>query len=321
MASFTDFDKYFLNLPPLTREKNFNLFWQKAIQDIKKVPLEPELVLDKDKTSARFEVSNLVFKSFLKTPVYATLYNPKVIDNPKVIIIIHDYNDVNSYKNFELDENLAYLFLQLRGHHILQETPVVDPKNKNAKQIVNTPGFITENILDANSYYLKGIYLDTISAIKSLRLNKNLDCSSIGIIGKGLGAAAALFAAAHSKRISALAIDAPAFSNLQISQNISSSVLTKEINNFINHSKLNKNKIKKNLTYFDTINFADKIKCPVLMSIGLKNSFNPAECAFSLFNHLICDKTVEVFPNDGYDAGGEELFKKSIKWIKTIISN
>ena len=37
------FDKYFWNLPELTREEDFEKFWEKSISEIKKIPIEPEI--------------------------------------------------------------------------------------------------------------------------------------------------------------------------------------------------------------------------------------------------------------------------------------
>ncbi len=315
MSAYIEFDKYFLHLPPLSREDDFNLFWNNALIDIKGVPIEPKFDIDVKNCTENFEVNTLIFKSFLKTPTHATLYRPRKTTNPKIIIYIHDYYRPVPISEQNLDKETAFLFLYLRGHHLLNNL------NDNQDETTDAlPAFITENILDTDNYYMKGIYLDIISAIKCLRLDRKIDCSAIGIIGKGLGSAPAIFAACYSDRIKGLFLDSPGFSYLELGQNISHSEYASEINDYISHSRKNKNQIKKNLTYFDTINFADKISCPVLMSVGLKNTLLRPECSFALFNHLQCEKTAEIFPMDGYDAGGSKMFRKGVKWLKKIIN-
>ena len=56
--------------------------------------------------------------------------------------------------------------------------------------------------------------------------------------------------------------------------------------------------------------------CPTLAIVGLKDTMSPPECVMALFNRLQCEKTIEVYPESGNNAGGEEQLKKSVKWLK-----
>ena len=78
--------------------------------------------------------------------------------------------------------------------------------------------------------------------------------------------------------------------------------------------------IKNNLSYFDALNFSDRITCPVLSICGLKDTLSPPECVFGLFNRLKTEKTIEIYPDDGNEAGGENQFQKSVKWLSDTIS-
>ncbi|HDP80454.1 MAG TPA: acetylesterase, partial [Spirochaetes bacterium] len=167
-----------------------------------------------------------------------------------------------------------------------------------------------------DSYYLKALYLDALRVIDVLRLRSDLDCGGVGIIGKGLGAAAAVFAAAHSPRVRALVLDTPSFCYLPLNQNHSTSDTAREINEYIAAHRTRKSAVKKNLTYFDALNFSDMIDVPVMATVGFKDTLSPPQCVFALFNHLICDKTIEVYPDEGNSAGGENQFRKSVAWLK-----
>jgi cephalosporin-C deacetylase-like acetyl esterase len=311
MPASNSFDRFFLNLPPLDKEDDFDEFWSQSIDNLEKTPIEPVLEKADNKSSAIFDSFNIVFKSSGKSNVRGNLLIPGKIKKPRVIIIIPDYNQANKIPYNLLDDGVAYFFMQLRGHELL--------KVNNQKEEQKTPGFMSENLLDKDLYYAKCIYLDTYRITGMLRLLNLLDSSSIGIMGKGFGASAAAFGAAHSDRISCAVLDTPSFCYLQLSQNISKSTASMEINSFISNYKRKKKLIKTNLSYFDSINFSKKIKCPVLATIGLKDNISPPECVFALFNHLHCPKTAEIYPEDGNAAGGENQFKKSILWLKEIL--
>ncbi|MDR3237360.1 MAG: acetylxylan esterase [Spirochaetia bacterium] len=310
--ALTDFDKYFMNFPPFDREDDFIPFWEKAASDIKKIPLELSAQKDKKK-GGRFYFSSLIFRSFMKTQITGELLIPRDAEHPPVIIIVHDYNRRVEINEELLDSDIAYFFIMLRGHSIVNEP--VDDAEKDEIGL----GYLIENILDKETYYVKAVYLDVFRSIDALRLITKLDCSKIGIIGKGLGAAAGLFAAVNSQRVSALVLDTPSFCHLSLSQNKSQDDTAKEINDYISKAKTLKKKVKLNLSYFDALNFSDMVTCPVLATVGFKDIMSPPECVFSLFNHLNCEKTLEIYPDEGNTAGGDSQFRKSIMWIKDKI--
>ena len=51
------------------------------------------------------------------------------------------------------------------------------------------------------------------------------------------------------------------------------------------------------LSYFDTMNLAPEIHCPVLMTVGLQDTVCPPSTVYAVFNHLASErKTMQVFP-------------------------
>jgi len=311
---FGNFDNYFLNLPPLDKKNDFDRFWENAILEIKKIPLEIGLKKNTKITYPGFITYDVTFKGVTKTKIAGELLIPKGKSKPKAIIHIHDYNNTHQYPRQIYNSSAAHFLITLRGHHeiiSMQEGPE-DHKS---------PGYMIENILDKDTYYMRAVFLDVYRSVDMLRLIPELNCSAIGIIGKGLGAAAAVFAGAYSERVAALVLDTPSFCYLSLSQNISTSDATNEINEFTATVKNKKKQIKDILTYFDALNLSDKIRCPVLATVGFKDTISPPECVFGLFNHLLCEKMIEVYPEEGNSAGGDAQFKKSVAWLVEQIRN
>jgi cephalosporin-C deacetylase-like acetyl esterase len=298
-----DFDRFFLHLPPFDREEDFDSFWKGSIAELKKIPIEPSFT---PLNSARspFNRFQVTFRGMIRSAVTGCLLVPAGSRKARAVIIIHDYNRPDPYAGFPLDETTAYFFLRLRGHG-----------ESNGTETEKSPGYMVDSITDINGYYMRGVYLDAYRAIDVLRLNERLDCSAMGLMGKGLGGAAAVFAAANSSRPTALVLDTPSFAYLGESQNVSTSDATAEINEYLSLQRTKKKLIKKNLSYFDAVNFADRVTGPALFTVGFKDTISPPQCVFALFNHLKCDKTIEVYPDDGNDAGGAAQFEKSVQWL------
>lgn len=302
------FDRYFYNLPALSREPDFQKFWEKSIADIRKIPLEPEVNESSKKSTAKFRAYEISYNGFLKTRIRGILYVPKKKEKQRAIIHVHDYNSYPGKGIVKhLNDGTAHLILVLRGHDIIEKRTEEDEKH--------SLGFIVENIIDIDTYYARSVYLDIFRSIDFLRLLDFIDCSKIGIYGKGFGAAAAFFAAVYAGRICAIVMDSPHFCDLPLSQNISQSDTAREINDIINVQKGKKNQIKRNLTYFDIINFSHDLKIPALFVTGLKDLISPAECVLGLFNHIQSEKTIEIYPDDGNEAGGDAQMAKSLNWL------
>lgn len=306
------FDRYFYNLPEINREPDFQKFWEKSIADIRKIPLEPDVHENSKKSTSKFKAFDISYNGFLKTRIRGILYVPKRKEKHKTIIHVHDYNRYPD-KGFlkHLNDTTAHLILILRGHDIIE--------NRTEEDEEHSLGFIVENIIDIDTYYARSVYLDIFRSVDFLRLINSLDCNKIGIYGKGFGAAAAFFTAVYSERIAAIVMDSPLFCDLTLSQNISLSDTAKEINDIINVQKGKKNQIKRNLSYFDIINFSHELNIPALFVTGLKDEISPPECVLGLFNHIQSEKTIEIYPDDGNEAGGDTQKTKSLNWIAVEI--
>ena len=306
------FDKYFMTFPMFDRCDDFFTFWDKSISELKKIPVEPLHVKSKDNRQSGFESFDIRFRSIRKNEIEGKLYTPQ--SSSKTVIIFHDYNETEYYNSFKLDPEFSYLFITLRNHQHIEKKAVI--QNAQKKETVS-PNFFAENIHDKTSYYAGYIYLDALRSVEFIRLFRALSSSDIFIIGRGAGAACAVFTAAYSSRVKAISMDSPALCYLSFSQNHSKNELTSEINKGFAGQK-NKNEIKKNLTFFDCLNFADKINIPVQMSLGLKDVTNHPQSAFALFNRFLTDKTAEIYPDSGYESGGEKQWVKSLDFFKTI---
>ncbi|MCI4140236.1 acetylxylan esterase, partial [Bacillus vallismortis] len=51
----------------------------------------------------------------------------------------------------------------------------------------------------------------------------------------------------------------------------------------------------KTLSYFDIMNLADRLKVPVLMSIGMIDTVTPPSTVFAAYNHLVTEIELKVY--------------------------
>ncbi|GIX41812.1 MAG: hypothetical protein KatS3mg129_1545 [Leptospiraceae bacterium] len=158
------------------------------------------------------------------------------------------------------------------------------------------------------------LILDLLRAIDFIRLNKSIRHDKIAILGRGLGANLATFAAAfrpESVKVLSLERIAPVWFESFIKY--SNSQLAKEYQKII---QLKKNK-KQNTYHFlnEPLYIVDKINIPVLMSVGLEDPEHPAYPAFGFFNLLNCDKSIQIFTDEKQDPDQKKERETSLNFI------
>jgi cephalosporin-C deacetylase len=68
-------------------------------------------------------------------------------------------------------------------------------------------------------------------------------------------------------------------------------------------------KILETMSYFDIKNFAGKIKCPIVMGVGLQDIVCPPHTNFSGYNLITSPKEYYIYPKNGHSLPIKEWFK------------
>lgn len=313
------FDECFASEADLSlAPRDLDKFWNAQIARLKKIPLE---VQTKKKVSRKiFTEQNLAvdFQSIDKYHMHAEFIAPrKLVGKPPLVVIFPDYGkEAVAYKGL-MNAGIAQLVIRLRGHEApkpLHEPAAPGPRKGEKSE--ESYGYFAERILEPAEYYANKIYLDAYRAMEVARLRREIDSSRIGIIGQGVGAAQALFAAAYMQRGEALYLENPAFLNLDQTQNISEADYAREINGAAKGSKKIKQQIKDNLRYFDPVYFAKKISASTAFSINLTNKEAVPHGGFALFHLLQHEKDMFLFTEGDSHALAEEKKKTVLNAVR-----
>lgn len=303
------FDECFQSFPPLPQADNLDGFWKKAIDGLRRTPVDPRQKLMIGKSLGWESVSEVSFASFGGQRLHGYLSIPRKRGRTPAVVSFHDYHD-----SFELDrgfsqEGLARLAIYLRGHEP-HESAAAGPQTPR-------PRFIEAAGLDEpEKSYPYACYLDAIRCVDFLRLNKSIDAAHIGVLGRGFGAALAVFvAAAMEENVRAVALERPGFVWLSRWIEEAGSDAAAEIRALNEQSARARGRIKKSVQYLDALNWSGKLKQPVLCTTGLDDELNPPPLAFGFFNRLQTDKSMEIYTAEQPDPEGKEERKKSLKFL------
>ena len=73
-------------------------------------------------------------------------------------------------------------------------------------------------------------------------------------------------------------------------------------------------KTLRTLSYFDALNFADKIRCPVFLGVGLQDDICPPVTIFAVYNKITGPKEYCIYPEARHWVD-ESHYAKRREWL------
>ena len=289
--------------------------WQKALLQLKKIPVDPKQRLVISRSLGWESQSEVNFQSAGRYRINGILSIPRTRGKVPAVISFHDYREDMEPDRAFGQAGLAHLSIQLRGHADSAETPATPvgaPTEPVAPRLLEQAGL---DPLDESYPFL--CFLDALRSVDFLRLQKSIDHRRLGLLGKGFGAAMAVFTAAVMKEsILAMALERPGFLWLPQWLEDGQSDMVAEVRSLMGttNNRL-RGRIRKNLELMDPLNWSELLKPPVMASIGLEDEENPPRPAFGFFNHLKAEKFMEIYPSEADDPDGREQRKKSVRFL------
>lgn len=286
--------------PPLTKRNDFDKFWEETIEKTKGVSLNPERILY-PYPSPYVSVYSISYNGFDDTRINGWLIIPNFVKKDKLKCIIH-YHGFTGNAGVPSD----YMYWSMMGIAVI----AIDCRGQsgntgNSMKYTSgtTQSVVCMGVLDKYEYYFRAVYMDCIKAIDFACSQEEIDESGIIIEGESQGGALGMAVCALDSRPYLAMVDVPSNSNIEErikGVNGSFSAVTE----YLQIHPENINKVFETLSYFDTMNMADRIKCKMLASAALKDDVCPAIMYFATYNRINAPKEIKLYPFNGHEGGG-----------------
>jgi cephalosporin-C deacetylase len=166
------------------------------------------------------------------------------------------------------------------------------------------PNLLTYNIVDRHTYAYRGFYVDTWRGIDFLLSRPEVDPTRIGVTGTSQGGGLTICTAAMRPEVRAAAAGAPYLCGFMDAIELTHTYPYEEINDYLRLYPERRAAVEETLAYFDGLNFADHISCPIIVNIGLQDNVCPPETGYALFDRIgATDKRLYAYEGHGHDAG------------------
>jgi len=304
--------------PPLTREPDFPAFWAEARAELAAVPVsgEAERVAYPCEAVA---VYTLRYAGWAGQPVTAwyLLPAPFLRAGPRLpaVVVYHGYSasrgTVSDHLHWVM-QGYAVLAVDTRGH--TGDTP--DCSTPAGGQYI---GQMTRGVLDPRGYYYRAVFLEALRAVQWLRQQPEVDPGRIVATGLSQGGGVALAVAALDGSLAAALPDVPFLCHFRRAVDAHFDGPYREIIEYLKRRPEHFERVYRTLSYFDVMNLAPLVRCPVLCSVALLDTVCPPSTVYAAFNHLGGPREMRVYPYSGHEGGGSLQTEEKIRFLKALL--
>ena len=277
---------------PLTREDDFEAFWEETLRALARV--EPEFQMERQagRDSETHEVFEVGMRSLGGVRVRGWYERPKRAGGDRVPALLRVPGYSSSMWPTGDGAKMAYFSFNIRGHGNSQDDVPGEPAN-----------YWIRGLDDHQGYFYQGAYADCVRAVDFLVSREEIDPERIAVTGGSQGGGLSLATAALDPRIAACAPDIPFLCDWVKYFKASS---WPEIDEWIAAKPVRTwETTLRTMSYFDALNLAERVRCPVLLSLGVQDAVCPASTIFSVYNRLAGEREFRAYAEVGHSVPAE----------------
>jgi len=290
-------------------QPDFDAFWDAAKSELASVA--PEYKVTYKQTYGSHLIYDVEMKSIKGKTIKGYLSVPNKTGKFPTIVLSHGFGVTASIPD-RTDDYVVFTY-NIRGMGISTDYSPVDD-------------LFVNGLTDKNTYYYRECYMDALRAVDFVCTRPEVDTNKIFAEGESQGGALTFAIAALDSRILAIAPRLPFLSDFPLYYRIKENVNDIDewpmsvLNQFMAKYSFSSTNTFKNLSYFDIKNLASKIKCPVLMCVGLQDPTCPPSINFAAYNQVTQPKEYMILKNNGHYSDATFITYKDA-WFQKILDN
>lgn len=282
-------------LKPYTQDPaDFDTFWQKNIEEARKTPVSVSSKRVDAYSTDDFDCYLLKLRTDNRHSIYGYLTKPKASGKYPVVLCppgagIKTIKE--PMRNTYYAKN-GFIRLEMEIHGLNPE--MTEEQFKEISTAFSGENGYVENGLDnRDNYYMKHVYTACVRAIDYLTSLPEWDGRNVFVQGGSQGGALSIVTAALDKRVTACVANHPALSDMAGYAEKGRTGGWPHLNR--ENQMLTPQKIE-TLRYYDVVNFARRLTCPVYLTWGYNDNTCPPTTSYIVWNLITAPKESLVTP-------------------------
>lgn len=311
-------------LPPRREQADFDLFWARTVADTAAHPLDARFE-PVESYLETVEVFDVTFAGYGGQLVKGWFLLPRQRQEPLACVV--QFIGYGGGRSFPIDWLLwssagyAHLVMDTRGQgssSLHGDTADNDP---TAHANPHFPGFMTQGILDPQTYYYRRVFMDGVRAVAAAQSHPAVDGERIIVTGGSQGGGITIAVAGLLPGIVKVAMpDVPYLCHFERATAVVDTMPYKEIGRYLMAHRDKVEQVFNTLSYFDGMNFAARARAAALFSVGLMDDICPPSTVFAAYNHYAGPKAICVWPFNQHEGGGSHQAMEKLRFLKATAS-
>jgi cephalosporin-C deacetylase len=305
---------------PLTKALDFEGFWRATLETY--LPTTTDAVLVDYPTPMKYvDVKDVTIAGFNGDPIKGWFLSSRNADSQTPCIIMYDgYGGGRGLPHewlFWVNVGYRVLVMDTRGQGGgFRVSDTADGAYPRASQ---TPGFMTQGILNKDDYYYRRVFVDAVAFVNAALKLPGVNPDRIIVAGGSQGGGICLAAASLSKNVFAAMPDVPFLCNYKKATEMVDTYPYHEITLYCRIHRDKVEQVFSTLSYFDCMNLVTMAKAPAIISIGMHDPVCPPDTIFAMRNHYAGPVSTEIYEYNTHEGGSVAHQLVQAKWLESLL--
>jgi cephalosporin-C deacetylase len=181
------------------------------------------------------------------------------------------------------------------------------------------PGLLTFGVESRDTYSYKGVIADCSRGVDFLLSRPEVDAERIFACGSSQGGGLTLITTGLRSEIRGGVSGYPFLCCFPESMNMLRSYPYDELSCYRRANPEREAQMLETLRYFDAVNFAPRIKCPMVVGIAMEDEVCPPETSYAAYDRLGGDRELWLFPESGH-GNAHDYPRQENAWLEERIT-
>jgi cephalosporin-C deacetylase len=289
---------------------DFDAFWKAKVDELEKIPANPVEVAAPSGNPA-VTYAKITLDNIRGTHVQGQLARPATAEKFPALLQVQWAGVYPLQKSWVTEKaGKGWLALNILAHDLPIDEPEQFYKDLTVGALKNYTSIGNED--RETSYFLR-MFLGCRRAVEYLASRPDWDGKTLVVIGTSQGGIQSFVTAALFPKVTAVIVEVPAGCD-------PSATAAGRAFGWPYWAASHSPKAMETSRYYDAVYFAARVKCPLLVGVGLADVTSPPGCVYAAYNSAQGPKEIVPMPAADHKTGHAEFYKRREEWLKALVS-